>query len=144
MKIGAKQQIILNKGDVMGPAYTRLCRAIETLANDKAWVITIEEKKLRRTTSQNSLLWALYDDIIKLGGEAMRGWNKDDLHTFFLIEHFGSETISFFGKKKLVPLRRSSKLNKQDFTDFITHIVDFMAGQGVHLELPNHMNGGAW
>jgi len=56
----------------------------------------------------------------------MRGWTRDDLHEFFLIDHFGYEVHELFGKKRLKPMRRSSRLNKQEFTDFIAHIQQFM------------------
>ena len=93
-------------------------------------------KKSRRTSTQNALLWSLYEDIIARGGEAMRGFTKDDLHEFFLIDYFGSETRELFGRKKLKPLKRSSRLTKMEFSDFVEHIVRFMAEKGVVLELP--------
>src|SRR3990167_9584662 len=93
-------------------------------------------RKSRRTTTQNALLWSLYTDIIENGGEAMRGFTKDDLHEFFLIDYFGSETLDLFGRKRLKPLRRSSRLTKLEFSDFVEHIVRFMAEHGVVLELP--------
>jgi hypothetical protein len=33
----------------------------------------------RRTNDQNALLWALYSDALKLGGEALGGWTTDDI-----------------------------------------------------------------
>ena len=48
----------------------------------------------------------------------MGGWTKDDLHEFFLIDHFG-ENLKLFGKKRLKPMRRSSRLNKMEFADFV-------------------------
>ena len=93
-------------------------------------------RKSKRTNSQNALLWSLYEDIIGKGGEALAGFTKDELHEFFLIDYFGSETRELFGRKKLKPLRRSSRLTKTEFGDFIEHIVRFMAEQGVVLELP--------
>jgi hypothetical protein len=93
-------------------------------------------KKSRRTNDQNALAWHLYEDIIKRGGEEMRGFTKDDLHEFFLINHFGAETKELFGRKRLKPLKRSSRLTKMEFADFVDHIVRFMAERGVVLELP--------
>lgn len=93
-------------------------------------------RKSKRSNDQNALLWSLYSDIIALGGEEMRGFTKDDLHEFFLIDYFGSETKELFGRKKLKPLRRSSRLTKMEFSDFVEHIVRFMAERGVALTLP--------
>lgn len=95
--------------------------------------------KHRRSSQQNRLLWSLYGDIIERGGEAMAGWKADDLHEFFLIDHFGSETHEMFGRKRLKPLRRSSRLSKVEFGEFVDHIVQFMAERGVVLELPGDL-----
>jgi len=109
---------------------------IMTLADEKAWRVEIEEAKGRRTLEQNALLWSMYGQILKRGGETMGGWTKDDLHTFFLMEHFGEEIRTIFGKKRRVPARRSSTLNKVEFSDLVDHIVSFMREQGVVLEMP--------
>lgn len=98
--------------------------------------VFVSQCLIKRTVSQNSLLWALYGDILKRGGEAMGGWTKDDLHEFFLINHFGSTVRELFGRKRLKPRRRSSKLSKMEFSDFVESIVRFMAEQGVVLDLP--------
>lgn len=70
-------------------------------------------------------------------GEAMRGWTAADLHEFFLIDHFGSEVHELFGKKRLKPLRRSSRLSKMEFADYIDHIQRFMAERGVFIPDPD-------
>ena len=93
-------------------------------------------KKSRRTNDQNALLWSLYEDIISLGGEALKGFTKDDLHEYFLIDYFGSETRELFGRKKLRPLKRSSRLTKMEFSDLVEHIVRFAAERGIVLKLP--------
>lgn len=93
-------------------------------------------KKSRRTNDQNALLWSLYEDILKLGGEALGGFTKDDLHEFFLIDYFGSETKELFGRKKLKPLKRSSRLTKMEFSDLVEHVVRFAAERGIVLTLP--------
>lgn len=63
----------------------------------------------------------------------MQGWRPEELHEFFLIEHFGHEVREMFGRKKLVPLNRSSKLSKMQFADFVAHIQQFMAERGMFL-----------
>ena len=109
------------------------------LPTDKAWRVSVKEQTRTRTRSQNALLWAIYGDILAKGGEALRGWTKDDLHDFFLVTHFGHEVRELFGKKRLIPLKRSSKLSRQDFADFVESIVQFMANQGVYIELPGDL-----
>jgi hypothetical protein len=103
------------------------------------WDVKIEPHKEKRTQDQNALLWSVYTDILEKGGEEMGGWTKDDLHEFFLIDHFGSETIEVFGKKRLVPLNRSKNLPKAEFAKYVDHIVRFMAMRGVVIEMPRDL-----
>jgi hypothetical protein len=97
-------------------------------------------RKSRRSSDQNALLWSLYTDILRLGGEQLAGFTKEELHEFFLIDYFGSETKELFGRKKLKPLRRSSRLTKAEFTDFVDHIVRFAAERGIVLDLPGEIS----
>ncbi len=96
-------------------------------------------RKSRRSSDQNSLLWSVYEQIIAKGGEALRGFTKEDLHELFLINFFGSETVELFGRKKLRPLRRSSRLTKAEFADFLDYIVRFMAEHSVVIDMPGDM-----
>lgn len=125
------QTIYLSKGERV---LTRVVAFLSALPKDKDYELTIKEKKRTRTIDQNAKLWAIYSEILKQGGEDLAGWTKDELHEFFLIEHFGSEVKSLWGKKKLRPLHRSSKLNKQEFSDLLETIFRFMAERGVYIE----------
>lgn len=100
-------------------------------------------KKSKRTDSQNATLWMVYQQIIDRGGEDMRGFTKDELHEFFLIDYFGSETKELFGRKKLKPLRRSSRLTKLEFGDYLDHIVRFVAEKGIVVDLPGDVDLGS-
>jgi hypothetical protein len=134
-----KQSIIL---PVMLPrdrVVERIASALLALPIEQGWRVEIHEHKSTRSSQQNRLLWSLYDQIIKKGGEAMQGWGREDLHEFFLIHHFGSETRTLFGKKRLTPVRRSSRLSKKEFSDFVDAIDRFMAERGLVLEMPNEM-----
>jgi hypothetical protein len=115
-------------------ALDRIASTLRDLPSDKAWKVEVREAKSPRTLSQNALLWAIYGEILDKGGEAMAGWDKDDLHEFFLISHFGSEVRELFGKKRLVPLARSSKLSKMQFAEHVDYILRFMAEKGVYID----------
>lgn len=93
-------------------------------------------RKSKRTNDQNALLWALYDDALTQGGEALGGWTKDDLHEYMLGEHFGWEVHEALGKKRQKPRRRSSRLTKMEFSDFVAFVVQRFAEHGIVLELP--------
>lgn len=126
-------QIVLNKGDVMGPAYSRLCKVIEKLDAGKAWAITIEEKKPKRSEQQNRYLWGVvYAEIAK----HLPGWHVDDVHEYMLGEWSGWETLEGMGRKRLRPIRRSSRLNKQEFADYISFIQQKAAEHGVFIPDP--------
>jgi len=116
----------------------RLGVMLEALPLDRAWKVTIEEDRPKRSDTQNALLWSLYQQVIDKGGEAMRGWTRDDLHDFFLGEHFGWERLEsdLINRAKMRPVRRSSRLSKIEFADYTDHIVRFMAERGVILDLP--------
>lgn len=88
-----------------------------------------------RTLPQNSLLWAIYDQILRDCPET-NGFTRHDLHELFLIEHFGGESRRLFGRPCSIPKRRSSRLNKQEFSDFVESICAFMAQRGVTIQMP--------
>lgn len=56
------------------------------------------------------------------GGEALGGFTRDDVHEWLLGECFGWQTLEGFGRKRMRPLKRSSALNKQEFTDYLMFI----------------------
>jgi hypothetical protein len=94
-------------------------------------------RRRRRSTDQNALLWALYDDVLERGGESLAGWTKEDLHEFALGEYFGWERHEAFGRVRLKPVRRSSRLTKTEFADFVEAFVRKMAEHGIVLDLPD-------
>lgn len=96
-------------------------------------------RKSRRTNDQNALLWALYDDALKQGGEALGGWSRDDIHEFMLGEYWGWDVCEAFGRKRMKPKRRSSRLTKLEFSDFVEFVVRRFAEHGIVLELPGDL-----
>lgn len=93
-------------------------------------------KKSRRSLDQNSLIHALFDETIKLGGEALGGWTRDDIKEWALGEYWGWDQCTAFGRTRLKPKKRSSRMTKQEATDFIEWYVRTMAGHGIVLHLP--------
>jgi hypothetical protein len=90
----------------------------------------------RRTNDQNALLWALYSDALKIGGEQLGGWTTDDLHEYALGSYFGWDRYDALGMKRVKPKKRSSRLTKQEFSDFVEAFVRQMAEHGIVLTLP--------
>ena len=130
------QSIILPKLVPRSAAIKRIADVLSVLQLEKAWLVEISEHKAKRSDSQNRFLWSIYTEILEKGGEDMGGWTKQDLHDFFLINHFGSETKNMFGRKRLVALRTSSNLSKMEFVDYVDSILRFMAQRGVYIRSP--------
>lgn len=127
------QSIQLPKGD---RNLSRLVSVLSALDRAKAWVIEIKEARPRRSNEQNAYLWgAVYPAILA----HMPGWDAEDLHEYFLGEHFGWEVLEGFGKRRMKPIRRSSKLSTAEFMDFISFIQRKMAERGVYIEDPHEI-----
>lgn len=112
----------------------RIVRFFHALGVDKRWQVTIAPYVRRRSHSQNAYLWGVVYPLILQG---LEGWTADDVHEFFLGEHFGWETLEGFGRKKVKPVRRSSKLSTLEFQDFVAFIQQYMAERGVYVPDPN-------
>jgi hypothetical protein len=93
-------------------------------------------RKSKRTPDQNALLWALYEDALRLGGEALGGWTKDDMHEYMLGEYWGWDEQKAFGRTRLKPKKRSSQRTKLEFADFVEFVVRRFAEHGIVLKLP--------
>lgn len=105
------------------------------IAEKGKWRLSVEPYKPRRSDNQNRYLWGVvYPTIIEKA--QLEGWDKDDLHEFFLIDHFGSEVIEGFGRKRHKPLKRSAKLSTTEFMDYIAHIQRFAAERGIVIPDP--------
>lgn len=120
--------------DAMATAVARMVANLDPL---KTWAVEVTEWRRPRTNQQNKFLWGVvYPAIIEGGGEALRGWTRDDLHDYFLGECFGWETLEGFGKKRLRPLRRSSALNKQEFSDYLLFLETKCMDMGIVIPEP--------
>jgi hypothetical protein len=124
------------KPDQIASAVSVLVRELDPTIS---WQVSIEAFKPKRTDQQNSFLWGVvYPSILEGGGEMLRGWTKQDLHEYFLIEMWGSEIIEGFGRKRHKPLKRSSKMTKQEFRDYISVIEVRCAEMGIHIPEPRY------
>lgn len=80
--------------------------------------VEVCEYRKRRSQDQNAALWGVaYKTLSDATGNA-----PEDLHTFFLGEWGGWETIQVMGQVRRVPKRRSSKLTTVEFGDFYAFI----------------------
>jgi hypothetical protein len=110
----------------------RIAAVLTALPLQTAWRIEVHEHKSTRTPAQNAYLWGVVYPTILEAGE-LKGWEPDDLHEYLLGEHFGWEIIEGLGKRRMRPIRRSSKLDKQEFSDYIDFIQRKMAQFGIFI-----------
>jgi hypothetical protein len=130
---------VIAKGTPPDQIANAISNMVSRLDPAQSWQITVEAFKPKRSDQQNAFLWGVvYPSILEGGGEALRGWTTNDLHEYFLIEAWGSEVIEGFGRKRHKPLRRSSKLTKQEFSDYLAIIEAKCAELGIHIPEPNY------
>jgi hypothetical protein len=128
---------IFSKGTTPEQLATAAARMVQGLPSDRAWCIEVLEWKKPRTNQQNAFLWGVcYPSVLEGGGEALQGWTRDDLHEYFLGECFGWETLEGFGRKRLRPLKRSSKLTKQEFSDYLLFLETRCMEMGIDIPAP--------
>lgn len=99
--------------------------------------IVVRQRRTKRSDAQNRALWGLaYPTIAKHCG--LSGAQEiDDLHEYFLGEHFGWDKKTILGKTKLYPKRRSSKLTKTEFSEFFAFIQRKAAEYGCYVQDPD-------
>ena len=133
---------IFAKGTTPEQLANAAIRMVQGLSSDKTWAIEVTEWKKPRTNQQNAFLWGVcYPAILEGGGEALAGWTRDDLHEYFLGECFGWETLEGFGRKRLRPLKRSSALTKQEFSEYLMFLEGRCMDMGITIPEPIYVEG---
>jgi hypothetical protein len=118
-------------------AIERISTFLARLSQERAWAVTVEEQKRTRTSQQNRYLWGVaYPTILRGGGEHLGGWTAEDLHEYFLGEHFGWEVLDGMGRKRVKPIRRSARLSTVEFSDFVAFIQRKAADLGIYVPDP--------
>jgi hypothetical protein len=131
-----KQSIRIPKaGPFRDAVIQRMVRYLSLLPADKEYRADVDEYRKTRSDSQNKYLWgAVYPTILKDGN--LDGWHAEDLHEYFLGEHFGWETVEGFGRKRMRPIKRSSRLSTVEFADYVDFIQRKAAELGIYIADP--------
>ena len=96
---------------------------LSQLGPERAWKVEVSEHRARRSDQQNRYLHGVvYPAFLA----ALPGWDRDDVHSYLLGEHFGWERVEGLGRVKMKPIKRSSRLSKQEFAEY----VDFCIRKG--------------
>lgn len=92
-----------------------------------------EDWKPRRSDAQNRYLHGVvYPAFLT----ALEGWTRDDVHEFLLGEHFGWERLEGFGRPRVKPLKRSSRLSKTEFSEYVAFCQQKAAEHGIFIPDP--------
>lgn len=128
----AEQTFVLPRLMVRDRAIERIAVTLKGLAQDRAWRISVAENKPSRSQQQNKYLWGvIYRTILDAG--QLQGWDAEDVHEYLLGEWSGWEVIEGFGRKRMKPVRRSSNLTKEQFSEYVDFIQRKMAEIGIYV-----------
>lgn len=112
-------------------------RMLQHMPKGKAVAVTVEEWKKPRTNQQNAFLWGVaYPAILEGGGEALKGWSRDDIHEYMTGEFGGWEVLEGFGRKRMRPVLRSSRMTKEQFSDYLDWLSAKCADMGIVIPEP--------
>lgn len=115
-------------------AIERIAQFLAKLDTARAWTVSVEERRPKRSNQQNAYLWGVcYREL----GKALPGWDAEDIHEYMLGEHFGWERIEGMGRVRLRPLKRSARLSTTEFMDFVDFVQRKAAEHGVYIPSPN-------
>jgi hypothetical protein len=115
-------------------AIAQIAHYLSTLPASSTFRVEIGEHKQTRSNEQNAYLWGVVYPIIL---QHLEGWEPDDVHEYFLGEHYGWSPLDGLGTKRVKPLRRSSKLSTKEFSAHVAFIQRAMAEKGVDIPDPN-------
>ena len=112
-------------------------RMLQHIPKGKPIAVTVEEWKKPRTNQQNAFLWGVaYPAILEGGGEALKGWSRDDIHEYMTGEFGGWEVREGFGRKRMRPVLRSSRMTKEQFSEYLDWLGAKCADMGIVIPEP--------
>jgi len=127
---------IFAKGTTLEQRETAALYMVRDLTPDRAWQIEVIEWKPPKTTQQTRFLWGVVYPCILESSELLAGWHADDLHTYFLEAFGGAEEITGFGRTYTRPIKRSSRMTKKEFTNYLEFISQRCADMGIVIPEP--------
>jgi hypothetical protein len=122
---------------LQGPTFERvlanLTCFLSRLPMDKAWSVEVKPYRARRSDQQNRYLWG----VVYATLEEATGQEAEDWHEYWLGEWGGWEVVDMLGQKKRKPVRRSSKLSRMEFADYVGFIQRSAAQHGIYIPDPD-------
>jgi len=135
---GMTAQIFILPPDHREPAANRMLAFALAMLPGKRIRVEVSEYRKRRSDEQNRYLWGVcYAALRDATGQPPEDW-----HEYMLGEWAGWEETSLFGRKRLRPMRRSSKLTTGEFADYVAFVQQRAAENGVYIPDPDEARRG--
>jgi len=103
---------------------------ISRLPEGKTYEVSIRLYKSKRSDKANNLYWKWVGIIANETGN-----EKDVVHKFFAKRFLGYD-VKEFGNDKIAVVKKTSNLNTEDFSIYMTHVAAF-ASQELGIVLPS-------
>lgn len=113
-------------------AIDRLTQFLRECAPGKAIRVEVCQHRKRRSDNQNRALWGVAYRLLS----EETGNDVNDLHEYFLGEWSGWQEIEVMGQIRRCPIRRSSKLDTAEFSDFYAFVQRRAAEIGYYVPDP--------
>jgi hypothetical protein len=111
----------------------RCATALKALVARGPQEVTHKAWKPRRSDQQNRYLWGVVYPAFLV---PLEGWSAEDVHEYLLGEHFGWERIEGMGRVRLRPIRRSARLSKVEFAEYVAFCQQKGAEHGIFVPDP--------
>lgn len=119
--------------DERDDALIKLAVFLRSFAPGKKVKVEISQYVATRSAEQNRYLWGVCYKAL----EDATGQEAADWHEYMLGNWSGWEVYELMGQKRRHPKRRSSVLNKTDFSDYVVFIQQHAAQHGIHIPDPD-------
>lgn len=127
------QRFILRNDPTRERVLSNCVAHLGRLPSSKSWRVEIVEHRERRSDAQNRYLWGVcYAELQRATGQDAADW-----HEYMLGECYGWETVEMMGRRKLRPMRRSSKMDRQEFAEYVAFIQRRAAEHNIYIPEPN-------
>ncbi len=104
---------------------------------EKAWTITIEPHKNKRSLSQNALYWKWLENVVDHVHEAT-GQDKEDIHEFFKRHFLAPKVKEVFGY--IVQTWSTKNLNTAEMSEYLDKIYAWVTTElGLLLPVPEDL-----
>lgn len=127
------QTFVLHKDPSRERVLANLTDFLRRLPDTKAWKVEVAQYAKRRSDQQNRYLWG---GVYRAFQAALEGWDAEDIHDYLLGECFGWERIEGLGRVKVKPVKRSSKLSKVEFAEYVDFCIRKGADHGIFVPPP--------